>query len=320
MKKYIIRRILTMIPILLGVSLVIFLLVASLPGDAVDARAGGKISAEKLAQNKALLGLDKPIPERYVNWLGHALRGDMGTSTTYKVPVTEVIGKFVWNSFFLAAVSFVLVLLIAIPIGVVSATKQYSVFDNTFSVLAFAGISLPSFFLAMVLRHVFSIKLGVLPLDGMMTAGVNYTGMRRVTDVVVHMILPVVTLTVIQLGSTMRYVRTSMLEVIHQDYIRTARAKGLPEKVVIYKHALKNALIPIVTYIGGAIPGLFAGAMITETVFGWPGIGKVFLDSISKRDYLFMMGFAMFLAVLTMLGNLISDVLYGVVDPRIRLK
>ena len=204
--------------------------------------------------------------------------------------------------------------------GVISATKQYSIFDNTFSVVAFAGISLPSFFLAMILRHIFSVKLGVLPLDGMVTAGANNTGGAYVVDVLLHMILPVVTLTVIQLGGTMRYVRTSMLEVINQDYIRTARAKGLPEKVVIYKHALKNAMIPIVTYVGGAIPGLFAGAMITETVFAWPGIGKVFLDSIGKRDYLFMMGFTMFLAVLTMLGNLLSDLLYGAVDPRIRLK
>ena len=305
MWKYATRRVLTMIPILIGVSMVVFLLVASLPGDAVDAHAGGNITAEKIAQNKALLGLDKPIPERYVNWASHAIRGDFGISISYKIPVTEVIGKFVWNSF---------------PIGVISATKQYSIFDNTFSVVAFAGISLPSFFLAMILRHVFSVKLGVLPLDGMITAGANNTGGAYVLDVVLHMILPVVTLTVIQLGGTMRYVRTSMLEVINQDYIRTARAKGLPEKVVIYKHALKNAMIPIVTYVGGAIPGLFAGAMITETVFAWPGIGKVFLDSIGKRDYLFMMGFTMFLAVLTMLGNLLSDLLYGAVDPRIRLK
>ena len=294
MWKYATRRVLTMIPILIGVSMVVFLLVASLPGDAVDAHAGGNITAEKIAQNKALLGLDKPIPERYVNWASHAIRGDFGISISYKIPVTEVIGKFVWNSFLVAAVAFILQLLIAIPIGVISATKQYSIFDNTFS--------------------------GVLPLDGMITAGANNTGGAYVLDVVLHMILPVVTLTVIQLGGTMRYVRTSMLEVINQDYIRTARAKGLPEKVVIYKHALKNAMIPIVTYVGGAIPGLFAGAMITETVFAWPGIGKVFLDSIGKRDYLFMMGFTMFLAVLTMLGNLLSDLLYGAVDPRIRLK
>lgn len=320
MWKYATRRVLTMIPILIGVSMVVFLLVASLPGDAVDAQAGGNISAEKIEQNKALLGLDKPIPERYVNWASHAIRGDFGISISYKIPVTEVIGKFVWNSFLVAAVAFILQLLIAIPIGVISATKQYSIFDNTFSVVAFAGISLPSFFLAMILRHIFSVKLGVLPLDGMVTAGANNTGGAYVVDVLLHMILPVVTLTVIQLGGTMRYVRTSMLEVINQDYIRTARAKGLPEKVVIYKHALKNAMIPIVTYVGGAIPALFAGAMITETVFAWPGIGKVFLDSIGKRDYLFMMGFAMFLSVLTMVGNLISDLLYGAVDPRIRLK
>lgn len=230
MWKYATRRVLTMIPILIGVSMVVFLLVASLPGDAVDAHAGGNITAEKIAQNKALLGLDKPIPERYVNWASHAIRGDFGISISYKIPVTEVIGKFVWNSFLVAAVAFILQLLIAVPIGVISATKQYSIFDNTFSVVAFAGISLPSFFLAMILRHIFSVKLGVLPLDGMVTAGANNTGGAYVVDVLLHMILPVVTLTVIQLGGTMRYVRTSMLEVINQDYIRTARAKGLPEK------------------------------------------------------------------------------------------
>ena len=320
MLKYALRRIITMLPILIGVSMVVFFLVASLPGDAVDAHMNGNITAEKIAQNKALLGLDKPIPERYINWISHAIKGDFGISISYKIPVTEVIGKFVWNSFLVALVAFVLELIIAIPIGVVSATKQYSIFDNTFSVLSFAGISLPSFFLAMVLRHIFSVKLGVLPLDGMVTAGANNVGVDHIVDIIRHMILPVVTLTAIQIGSTMRYVRTSMLEVINQDYIRTARAKGLPEKIVIYKHALKNAMIPIVTFVGGAIPGLFAGAMITETVFAWPGIGKVFLDSIAKRDYLFMMGFAMFLSVLTMLGNLISDLLYGAVDPRIRLK
>ena len=157
-------------------------------------------------------------------------------------------------------------------------------------------------------------------MDGMETAGVAYTGMQHVGDVIMHMVLPVVCLTLLSVGSTTRYVRTSMLEVIRQDYVRTARAKGLPERVVIYKHALKNGMIPIVTFVGGALPSLFAGAMITETIFAWPGIGKVFLGSIGQRDYLFMMGFTMFLAVLVMVGNLLSDILYGVVDPRIRLK
>lgn len=320
MGKYIVRRLLLMIPILLGVSFIVFLLVASLPGDAVSAHMAGKISPEKLEQNRALLGLDQPVLVRYFNWLGNAIQGNFGISITYKIPVTEVIGDFVWNSFLLAAVAFVLELLIAIPVGVVSAVKQYSIFDNVSTVFCFAVISLPSFFLAMILRFVFSVKLGIFPLDGMETAGVAYTGMQHVGDVIMHMVLPIVCLTLLSVGSTTRYVRTSMLEVIRQDYVRTARAKGLPERVVIYKHALKNGMIPIVTFVGGALPSLFAGAMITETIFAWPGIGKVFLGSIGQRDYLFMMGFTMFLAVLVMVGNLLSDILYGVVDPRIRLK
>lgn len=321
MKKYIIRRILMMIPILIGVSLIVFILIASLPGDAVTAHMGaGALSADKMAQNRALLGLDKPLIVRYFVWLGNAIRGNLGISITYKIPVSQVMGEFIWNSFLLAAVSFIFQLLIAIPVGIIAAKKQYSIFDNATAVAAFAGISLPSFFLAMILRYVFSAKLGWLPLDSMTTVGVTMSTGQKLLDIIRHMVLPVITLTVIQTGSTIRYVRTSMLEVLNQDYVRTARAKGLPDKVVIYKHALRNGMIPIVTFIGGALPSLFAGAIITETIFAWPGIGKVFYQSIGQRDYLFMMGFVMLLAILTMLGNLLSDVLYSVVDPRIRLK
>lgn len=320
MKKYIVRRLLLMLPILLGVSLVVFLLIASLPGDAVTAHAAGNISQEKIEQNRMLLGLDQPPLTRYFHWLMNACKGNLGTSTLYKQPVTSVIGTFVWNSFLLTSVAFLLQLLIAIPVGILAARKKYSWFDNVSSVMAFAGISLPSFFLAMILRYIFSIKLGILPLDGMETVGVEMSAGEHILDIIKHMILPVFTLTAVSMGSTMRYMRTSMLEVLHQDYIRTARAKGLSEKRVICRHALRNALIPIVTFIGGALPTLFAGALITETIFAWPGIGKVFYEAIGMRDYLLMMGIVMFLAVLTMLGNLLSDILYSVVDPRIRLK
>ena len=193
-------------------------------------------------------------------------------------------------------------LVISIPIGVLSATKQHTAFDVIFTVVAFAGISLPSFFLALLLQKGFAVNLGILPLDGMHSAGVDLNGGQYIIDTIQHMVLPVVCLTMMNIGGTMRYVRTSMLEVINQDYIRTARSKGLPERIVVYRHALKNAAIPIVTFVGNALPGLFSGAMITETIFGWPGIGKIFLDSISKRDYMFMMGYVMLLAVLTMLS------------------
>lgn len=321
MKQYTIRRLLIMIPILLGVSIIIFLLISSIPGDAVDVMLGkSRSSPQRLAEIRAMYGFDQPVWKRYLAWLGNALHGNFGFSFQYNQPVTEVIHTFIWNSFLLAAVSFVLELAIAIPVGVLSATKVHSVFDVIFTVIAFAGISLPSFFLALLLQKIFAVDLGVLPLEGMQSVGVALSGWQAFGDVAQHMILPVISLTMMSMGGTMRYVRTSMLEVIHQDYIRTAKSKGLSERVTIYKHALKNASIPIVTFVGGALPGLFSGAMITETMFGWPGIGKIFLDSISKRDYMFMMGYIMLLAVLTMLGNLLSDILYSVADPRIRLK
>lgn len=321
MKQYTIRRLLLMIPILLGVSIIVFMLIASIPGDAIDAAFGtSRLSAEKIAEIKAQNGFDQPVVQRYFTWLGNALHGNFGYSFQYNEPVAQVIHTFIWNSFWLALIAFILEMAIAIPVGVLSATKVHSTFDVIFTVVAFAGISLPSFFLALLLQKVFAVDLQVLPLDGMQTVGLDLSGGARIGDIAKHMILPVICLTMMQIGGTMRYVRTSMLEVINQDYIRTAKSKGLPERVVIYRHALKNAAIPIVTFIGNALPSLFSGALITETIFAWPGIGKIFLASISKRDYMFMMGYIMLLALLTMLGNLLADILYSVADPRIRLK
>lgn len=321
MKQYTIRRLLIMIPILLGVSIIVFFLISSIPGDAISARLGqSKLSAQKIAEIKAMYGFDQPTWKRYLSWLGGALQGNFGFSFQYNLPVADVIHSFIWNSFLLALVSFILELAIAIPIGVLSATKVHSAFDVVFTVIAFAGISLPSFFLALLLQKIFAVDLGWMPLEGMKSVGVAMTGWQSVGDVAKHMVLPVISLTMMSMGSTMRYVRTSMLDVIHQDYIRTAKSKGLPERVVIYKHALRNASIPIITYVGGALPSLFSGAMITETMFSWPGIGKVFLTSITQRDYMFMMGYIMLLALLTMLGNLLSDIFYSIADPRIRLK
>lgn len=321
MRQYVTRRLLLMIPILIGVSILVFLLIASIPGDAIDAQFGrSHLSLQKIAEMKAQLGLNQPIGTRYFQWLRNALGGNLGYSTQYNQPVATVINTYIWNSFYLAMVSFVLSMAIAIPVGVLSATKVHSAFDVIFTVVAFAGISLPSFFIDMLLQKVFAVDLGVMPLSGMQSAGVAMTPVQSMFDFLQHMALPVIGLTLMSIGGTMRYVRTSMLEVIHQDYIRTARSKGLPEKIVIYRHALKNAAIPIVTFLGGALPGLFSGAMITESIFAWPGIGNIFLSSISQRDYPFMMGYIMLLALLTMLGNLLSDILYSVANPRIRLK
>lgn len=320
MIQYAVKRILKMIPTLLIISIIIFGIINMAPGDFVDGKANPNMSAEKVQELKEIYGLDKPLPIRYINWAKNAVRGNFGDSLRYKQPVSEVINEHIWNSFLLAMTSFILCLIIAIPIGIISATKQYSSFDKTFTLLSFVGISLPSFFVALVSIKIFSLNLGIFPIGGMTTAGSKATGISSFMDIAKHMFLPVVTLTIIQFGSLVRYVRTSMLEVIKQDYIRTARAKGLKEKVVIYKHALRNGLIPIITFVGMTIPTLFAGAIITETIFVWPGIGRIGYEAILNRDYTLLMGFNMFMALMTLLGNLLSDILYAVVDPRIKLK
>lgn len=320
MMQYTVKRILKMIPILIIISAIIFGIISMAPGDFVDGKANPNMSTEKVEQLKEIYGLDKPLPIRYINWLKNVVKGNFGDSLRYKQPVTQVINEHIWNSFLLAVISFVLCLIIAIPIGIISATRQYSMFDKTFTLLSFIGISLPSFFVALVSIKIFSLDLGLFPIGGMTTAGSKATGISNFMDIAKHMLLPVASLTIIQFGSLVRYVRTSMLEVIKQDYIRTARAKGLKEKVVIYKHALRNGLIPIITFVGMTIPSLFAGAIITETIFVWPGIGRIGYEAILTRDYTLLMGFNMFMALMTLIGNLLSDILYAVVDPRIKLK
>lgn len=320
MRQYITRRLLEMIPVIIGISFLLFIIFAMAPGDAVDGIADPNMTEEKRIELRKQYGLVGNPVERYINWAKKAAQFDFGNSIRRRMPVSKVIGTYVWNSFYVSLASFILSTLIAIPIGVVSATKQYSGFDKFFTVFALLGISIPTFFFGMVLIKIFSLNLGWFPVSGMTSAGKGYVGFRAFIDVVHHMVLPTLVLALASLAGLMRYTRTSMLEVIRQDYIRTARSKGLKEKVVVYRHALRNALIPIITILGMSLPGLFGGAILTEQVFGWPGIGKIAMESISTRDYTFLMGFEVLLALLTLLGNLIADVSYALVDPRIRLK
>ena len=318
MLQYTVKRILKMIPTLLIISILLFKVIDLAPGNFLDTKVNPNMTVEKLEQLEAVYGFDKPFGERYVNWLKKAVKGDFDESLKLRQPVSEIIKDYAWNSFVLAGTAFLLSILIAIPLGIVCATKQYSLADKATTILTFVSISLPSFLLGLMLIN--SLKIKLFPIGGMTTAGSNLTGAAYYKDVLIHMVLPVVSLTILQAGSLIRYVRTAMLEVINQDYIRTARAKGLKEKVVIYKHALRNGLIPVITYIGMSLPGLFAGALITETIFVWPGIGRIGYEAILNRDYTLLMGFNMFMAVLTLMGNLLSDILYAVVDPRIKLK
>ncbi|UNK18465.1 ABC transporter permease [Paenibacillus sp. N3/727] len=320
MKQYIIRRLLQIIPTLIGISILVFAISALVPGDYITAQNNPNMSAERAAQLRAIYGLDQPPVERYFTWAGNMLQGNFGDSLQHKQPVTTVIGNYVWNSFIIAFFSLMLSWIIAIFAGVLSAKFQYSFLDKMITLFVFLCMSLPSFFLGLLLIKIFALDLGWFPVGGMTTAGLEATGWAYFVDVAKHGFLPIVVLTMLSTGSLTRYFRTSMLEVIRQDYIRTARAKGLKERTVIFKHALRNAMLPAITLMGFELPALFGGAIILEKIFIWPGVGQVYLESITMRDYPFMLGFTLFTSALTLVGNLISDVLYGTADPRIRLK
>ncbi len=318
MRTYVTRRLLQMIPIFLFILVIVFFLNASAPGGPVASLLSPKMTPEIKARLEATLGLDQPIYKQFWGWFTELLHGNLGYSLKYGQPVSEVIGEFVWNSFILALYSLVVSLLIGIPAGIISATKQYSLADNSLTFFSLIGISMPSFFFGLLLLKYFSIDIKLFPLFGMTTQGVTLTPVKRFFDVMWHMILPGTVLGMGSISSFMRYTRSAMLEVIRQDYIRTARSKGLKEKIVIYRHALRNAMIPIITLLGFWIPGLFSGAVVTESIFGWPGIGKIGVDAIMSRDYALLMGINMMGAFLQLVGMLLSDIFYGVADPRIK--
>lgn len=320
MRTYIIRRLLQMIPTLIGISIIVYAISAMIPGDYITALNNPNMTDERAEQLRAIYGLDQPQYLRYFTWAKSMLTGDMGDSFQHKKPVMEVVNQYIWNSFIIAFASLVLSWIIAVFAGVFSAKFQYSLLDKLITLFVFICMSLPSFFLGLLLIRIFALSFGWLPVGGMTTAGSKAVGWEYIMDVLKHGALPITVLTMLSTGSLTRYFRTSMLEVIRQDYIRTARAKGLKERTVIFKHALRNAMIPAITLLGFELPALFGGAIITEKIFVWPGIGHVYLNAINMRDYPFMLGFTILLAVLTLIGNLVSDVLYGLADPRIRLK
>ena len=327
MRKFIIKRLLISVVILILVAFIIYVLMRCLPTSYLEevARAksmqpGSKSFEEWMAQLSATYGMDKGIIPGFISWCGRAIRGDFGDSWKWTVPVIAKFKDSVWLSFIMGGIAFVLELLIAIPLGIISATKQYSKTDYTITIIALTCFSLPTFFFASLLKLVFAVKLHWFDLGGLI--GRTYEQLSpwgQFWDKAAHLVLPIVTLVVISIGSLMRYTRTNMLEVLNADYIRTARAKGLSERKVIYHHAFRNTLIPIVTIVGGSLPGLFAGALITETLFSLPGIGFVSYQSMVSGDIPFSMFYLVFLAILTLLGNLISDILYAVVDPRVRI-
>lgn len=320
MKQYIIKRVLISFLVLFGVSIMLYCIARLVPGDYVSNMTAGNmnVTPEMEQRMREVYGLDKDIVPGYISWLGDALRGDLGTSFIYQKPVVEVIKTYIGPTFTLAFSAMLIEILLAIPFGILAARKQYSTADYTIVAIAIIGISLPSFFFAAILKRVFAMGLGVLPISGMVTARANYTGFAHFVDMAKHFVLPIIVFVITGVGGLLRYVRTNMLEVLSADYVRTARAKGLPERKVIGKHAFRNTLIPIVTMIGNMIPGLFSGAVITEGIFALEGLGKVALDAVYKGDIPYLMGFNLFIAAMTLVGTLVSDILYAVVDPRVR--
>lgn len=325
--KYLIKRILYSILVLFVVSLLLYILIRCLPVDYIDRKVaemgnGTEITPEQIAELKAIYGLGDSsfwgIIKGYFSWLGNALQGNLGMSFKYSEPVSDAIARYMWVSFAVAIIAFVLQYLIAVPLGVKAATSQYSAYDYTITVFTVIGISLPSFFLGTILIKVFATDLGWFPGQGTLSDA-NLQGWDRIIDELYHMILPMITVVLISLGGIMRHTRTNTLEVLNADYIRTARAKGLSERSVVYKHVFRNTMIPLVTMMAGILPGLFGGMMILEEVFAFDGIGRISYQALSNGDVPFIMGYCMFLAILTVIGTFLTDIAYMLVDPRVKL-
>jgi peptide/nickel transport system permease protein len=321
---YVLRRLVLAIPLLVGITFISFFVIHLAPGDPVDYQTGGDMNPESGAQAKQMLrelyGLDKPLHVQYWSWLTRIARLDFGRSFAPDGrPVLQKIGERLPVTLLLNIVELAIILLLAIPIGVLSATRQYSRFDKITTVFVFVGFATPDFWLALLLMILFGVQLGWLPISGLRSLNWEYlTFWRQQWDFVSHLVLPIAVATFGGLAGFSRYMRQSMLEVIRQDYIQSARAKGLAEHVVIGKHALRNAMLPVVTILGLSLPGLIGGSVIVESIFAIPGMGQLMVQSVFQRDYPVIMGNLVIVATLTLVANLIADVAYGLVDPRIR--
>lgn len=330
MFKYILKRLAMSVVILLGVSMIIYFLIRLMPVDFIQDKinainqGGATVSEETVNAMYEMYGLGDNslwgILKGYFSWLSALARFDLGTSFVYGIPVADVIFEHMGISFAIALIATIFEFIIAIPLGITAATHQYSFRDYLVTVLVMVGISLPSFFFGQMLKDIFALKLGWFPASGLVDATASYTGLSLLGDYVRHMFLPILTIVILSIGPRMRMTRTNMLEVMNSDYIRTARAKGLKESVVINKHAFRNTLIPLVTSLAGLLPSLFSGAIITEQVFDLPGIGNIALDAMNRGDIPFIMGYNMFLALLSVIGVLLADLMYGIVDPRVKLE
>jgi len=319
MWRFLARRLGQSLVVLAGLSVLLFALLAATPGDPVELLTSSlpDVQPADVARLRSYYGLDDPYYVRYGKWLRAILRGDLGYSRTYGRPVTELIGQRLGNTLQLLAAAFILSCGAGIAIGTYSALHQYSFWDYAATLFSFIGLAMPVFWQGILFILVFSVWLPLLPAGGIMTPGVT-SGLPLVADRVLHLVLPTIVLATVGMAGWVRYSRSSMLEVIRADYLRTARAKGLPEAVVTRRHALRNALIPIITLVALSVPAILDGAVVTETVFSWPGMGLLLFQAVLGHDYAVAMAVLMFLAVATIGANLLADVTYALVDPRIR--
>lgn len=314
MFPYIMRRLLIAIPVLFGVTVFSFFIVNLAPGNPVEMFISPDATQADIELKKEALGLNDPIYVQYLRWMQNLLQGDFGYSFSTYAPVGEMVASRVLPTLLLMGTALLIAYIVAIPIGVLSATRQYSWLDYLTTGFSFMGISIPNFFLGLGLIYIFSVQLNLLPTGGMNTLG----GDGSYGDTLKHLLLPAFVLATGIAGSMVRYVRSSMLEILGQDYLRTARSKGLREFLVVNKHAFRNALIPIITVIGMDIPLLIGGAVVTEQIFQWPGLGQLTIQSIGSRDYPTLMAINFIAAITVLLSNLLADILYSVADPRIK--
>src|SRR5262245_26670871 len=320
MRTYVIRRLLGVPPLILGITLVTFLLIHATPGSPVDdLKLTPEIKTEDLDRIKRTLGIDRPLHEQYLDWIGQLVQGDLGISLKTYQPVRDQLFQRLPNTLLLTVGALLLALLFAIPIGVVAAIKRNSWFDHITTIGSTLGQSVPPFWLGLMLIIIFAVQFKAWGLPSLPSGGVQtLPNGGDLPDRIRHLILPVTALAIAQLATWARYIRSQMLEVIQQDYVRTARAKGMQERIVIMRHAFRNAILPLITLIGLTIPNLFGGAVIIEAIFGWPGIGSFAINAAGNRDYTVVMGTVLFISLVTVLSNLLADICYVIADPRIR--
>jgi peptide/nickel transport system permease protein len=319
LRNYIFKRLMSALPLLVGITLLTFLIMQMTPGNPMQTMIDPKISAADLARAQARMGLDDPVIVQYFRWLKEIVQGNLGYTIKSGQSVAGLIMDRLPATLLLTMTAFLFSFVVGVPLGVYSATRKYSKTDYGLTVFSFAGISVPSFFFGVALIYLFAVKLNWFPTSGLATINMSGGSFAIFIDKLRHLVLPALVLALPNLAAIMRFTRSSMIEVLTNDYIRTAKAKGLSERVVRYKHALRNALIPVITLFGISIPTLFGGAYITETIFNWPGMGSLGIQAITSREYQIIMGLNLITSVLVLLGNLTADILYAIVDPKIRL-